>query len=69
MVRHKITMATILTACLPFCCLAVDLLALPRAEFAKYYGGNCKTSFVSRVERVERVDFDLGMSQMVRSAA
>ena len=31
--------------------------------------GNCKTSFGSRVERVERVDFDLGMSQMVRSAA
>ena len=31
--------------------------------------GNCKTSFGSRVERVERVDFDFGMSQMVRSAA
>ena len=35
----------------------------------KDYRGNCKTSFGSRVERVERVDFDFGMSQMVRSAA
>ena len=34
-----------------------------------HYGGNCKTSFGSRVERVERVDFDFGVSQMVRSAA
>ena len=37
MIRHKIIRAAILTACLPFCCPAVDLLALPRAEFAKYY--------------------------------